>query len=346
MGRNGLFLRGLTKAALGAVATFALSSALAVSAFAEDLKMGQPTDGAMGWQPAASEFKVRVESFYDGLLLPIITLISLLVLGLLLWIMVRYNKKSNPVPAKFSHNTAIEIIWTLGPVIILVWIAVVSVSLLKFQNDMPTPDVVVKATGNQWYWTYDYPELGVTDIESRLLPAAGKDPETAKKAGVNYLLSTDNVLVVPVNKVVHVQTTATDVIHAFALPAFGIKIDAVPGRLNNTWFKATKTGIFYGQCSELCGQDHAYMPIEIKVVSDAEFDAYIIKAGGKTRSMIAAEEKAASQASAEATAAAAASQAAAESASAEAPPAVAAAPAPSAPAAAKAVAAPAAPVAQ
>ena len=289
-------MRGLFKAAVGALATSALSGALALSAAAEDL-VGEPTDKAMGWQPAASEFKVKVETFYDGLLFWTITAICVLVLGLLAWIVIRYNKKANPVPAKFSHNTLIEIIWTVVPVGILVVIAVYSVTLLKYQNDMPTPDVVVKATGNQWYWTYDYPELGVTDVESRLLPAA-QSLKTSDGVKVKYLLSTDNVLVVPVDKVVHVQTTATDVIHAWTVPAFGIKMDAVPGRLNNTWFKANKTGTFYGQCSELCGKDHAYMPIEVKVVSQAEFDDYIVKSGGKTRAMLAAEEQAAAQASA------------------------------------------------
>ncbi|MBW8881659.1 MAG: cytochrome c oxidase subunit II [Asticcacaulis sp.] len=298
------------------MATLALGGMLAVSAVAEELKVGEPTDKAMGWQPAASDFKVKVEDFYNNGLFPIITVISLFVLALLVWIVVRYNKKANPNPAKFSHNTLVEIIWTVVPVCILVFVAIWSISLLKFQNDMPPPDVVIKATGNQWYWTYDYPELGVTDVESRLLPAA-RDLKTSDGTQVKYLLSTDNVLVVPVNQVVQVQTTATDVIHSWTVPAFGIKMDAVPGRLNNTWFKANKTGTYYGQCSELCGQDHAYMPIEVKVVSQAEFDDYIVKAGGKTRAMLAADEQAAAQASAQTAAATAASEAAADSASAE-----------------------------
>ena len=172
LGRMGLY--GLTKAVSAGVITFLLGSALSVAAFAEDVKLndGQPTDKAMGWQPAASLFKVKVEHFYDYMLFPIITVISLLVLGLLAWIVIRYNKKSNPVPARFSHNTLIEIIWTAGPVLILVVIAIFSLSLLKYDNDMPTPDVVIKATGNQWFWTYDYPELGVSDVESRILPDA------------------------------------------------------------------------------------------------------------------------------------------------------------------------------
>lgn len=313
---KGLSGSGLFKAASGAIATLALSAAvsvsMSVSAFAEDV-LGQPTDKAMGWQPAGSALKRQTEWFYNDLLFPIIVAICLLVAGLLLWIMVRYNKKANPVPAKFSHNTLIEIIWTVIPVLILVVIAIYSLSLLRDYNNMPKPDVVVKATGNQWFWTYDYPELGVTDIESRLREDA-KDIKTAKAAGIPYLLEVDNVLVVPVNKVIHVQTTGADVIHSFTVPAFGFKIDAIPGRLNNTWFKAEKIGTYYGQCSELCGKDHAYMPIEVKVVSDADFDAFIIKNGGKTRAMIASEAAASAAAAEEA----AASAATAASASAEA----------------------------
>ena len=309
MGRIGLF-----RVAAGA-ATLLGGSALASLAFAADPEnYGQPTDKALGFQPAVTELGGRVTNFYNGMLLPIITIISLLVLGLLLWIVIRYNRKANPTPARFSHNTVIEIIWTVVPVAILVVIAVFSLGLLKDYNDMPTPDVVVKATGNQWFWAYDYPELGVTDVESRLLPEA-QDIAKAKAANIPYLLEVDNKLVVPVNRVVHIQTTGADVIHSFAVPAFRIKIDAIPGRLNNTWFKATRIGTYYGQCSELCGKDHAFMPIEVKVVSDADFDAYIIKQGGKTKAMLAAEAASAAQASAaaEASTATATSEAAAAS---------------------------------
>ena len=303
LGRMGLY--GHSKAVSAGVMTFLLGSALSVAAFAEDTKLneGQPTDKAMGWQPAATLFKVKVEHFYDYGLFPLITVISLFVLALLAWIVIRYNKKSNPVPARFSHNTLIEIIWTAVPVLILVVVAIFSLSLLKYENDMPTPDVVIKATGNQWFWTYDYPELGVSDIESRILPDA-LDMKKAEAAHIPYLLEVDNKLVVPVNRVVHVQTTGADVIHSFTVPAFGFKIDAVPGRLNNTWFKATRIGTFYGQCSELCGKDHAYMPIEVEVVSDADFDAFIIKNGGKTKAMIAADAASAAAASEAATASA------------------------------------------
>jgi cytochrome c oxidase subunit 2 len=324
MGIKGLFGRGLLKATVGAVATVALSAAVSASAFADEVKqtLGQPTDKAMGWQLPGSALKRQTEWFYNDLLFPIIVGICLLVLLLLVWIVIRYNQKANPVPAKFSHNTFVEIVWTVVPVLILVYIAIFSLGLLRDYNNMPKPDVVVKATGNQWFWTYDYPELGVTDIESRLREDA-KDIKTAHAAGIPYLLEVDNVLVVPVNKVIHVQTTGADVIHSFTVPAFGFKIDAVPGRLNNTWFKAEKIGTFYGQCSELCGKDHAYMPIEVKVVSDADFDAFIIKNGGKTRAMIAAEAASAASASeaaaASATEATSASAATAEAASAATP---------------------------
>ncbi|ESQ76534.1 cytochrome c oxidase subunit II [Asticcacaulis sp. YBE204] len=290
----------------------------ASAAFAKELE-GLPTDKAIHLQKGFSELKHDAVSFHDLILMPVITVITLLVLGLLIWIVVRYNKRTNPVAAKFSHNTAIEVAWTLIPVVILVVIAFFSFALLRKYNDMPTPDVVVKATGYQWYWAYDYPELGVEGVESRLLPEA-RDLKTAHAAKVPYLLGVDNELIVPVGKVVQVQVTGYDVIHAFALPAFGLKTDAVPGRLNSTWFRAEKTGIFYGQCSELCGVDHAFMPIAIRVVTPEQFDAYIVKAGGKTKAMLATEAAAARiEAEKAAADAAAASSATAASATADAP---------------------------
>ncbi|NQE65161.1 cytochrome c oxidase subunit II [Caulobacter sp. RHG1] len=259
---------GIRRVLTGASA-LAASVVFAGHALAEDL-MGQPTPGAIDLQPAASELKHHAIWFHNIILLPIITAITLLVLGLLIWIAVRYNKKANPVPAKFSHNTTIEIIWTLVPVLILMVIAIFSFRLLFHYNDMPKPYMTVKATGYQWYWGYEYPDQKVSEIVS--LPLT-KEQADAKK--VPYLLAADNAMVVPVNQVVRVQVTGADVIHAFALPAFGLKIDAIPGRLNETWFKAEKTGVFYGQCSELCGVDHANMPIEIQVVTQAQFDAWV-----------------------------------------------------------------------
>jgi cytochrome c oxidase subunit 2 len=176
----------------------------------------------------------------------------------------RFNARANPVPSKTTHNTMIEVAWTIIPVLILVGIAVPSFRLLFQQLDLPKADLTVKAVGKQWYWSYAYPDNGKFEFDS--LMAHEKQPR---------MLAVDNELVVPVNKVVRVQVTGADVIHSFGVPAFGIKVDAIPGRLNETWFKATKTGVFYGQCSELCGRDHAFMPIAVRVVSEQDFAAWI-----------------------------------------------------------------------
>ncbi len=201
--------------------------------------------------------------FHDFLSVLIIV-ITLFVLALLVIVVVKFNAKANPVPSRTTHNTLIEVAWTLVPVLILVGIAVPSFRLLFLELDVPKADLTIKATGKQWYWSYAYPDNGKFEFDS--LMAADKQPR---------LLGVDNEMVVPVNKVVRVQVTGADVIHAFAMPAFGVKIDAIPGRLNETWFKATKTGMFYGQCSELCGKDHAFMPIAVRVVSDQEFASWV-----------------------------------------------------------------------
>jgi len=240
--------------------------------------VGQPTDGALGLQPSASPLKVQATFFHDIILMPVITGITLLVLGLLVWIVIRYNKKSNPVPAKWSHNTFIEIVWTVLPVLILVGISLFSFRLLFAYHDMPTPDLTVKATGNQWNWSYEYPDQGVPEYVSNMIP----EDEIAARGMPHslYRLAADEPIVVPVGKTVRVLVTATDVIHAFALPAFGLKTDAIPGRVNETWFRADRTGVFYGQCSELCGVDHAFMPIQINIVTEAEFAAWVASKGG------------------------------------------------------------------
>ena len=248
----------------------ALSLALLTGCSGEPDRMGQPTPNAIDLQPAASQLKYDAIWFHNVILLPIIAVISLLVLGLLAWIVIRYNKKSNPVPAKWSHNTLVEVIWTVVPVLILVFISLFSFKLLFAYHDMPKVDLTVKATGNQWNWTYEYPDQGVAEYVSNILPE-----DEARARNVPYRLAADEPMVVPVGKTVRVLVTGADVIHAFALPAFGLKTDAVPGRVNETWFRADRTGVFYGQCSELCGVDHAFMPIEIKVVSQAEFDAWV-----------------------------------------------------------------------
>ena len=319
--------RRALKAAGGLMTGAAFAILFATPTWAQEL-WGQPTPGGIGLQKAASPLKHEVHNFHT-LLMVIITAIVLLVLGLLVWIVIRYNKKSNPVPARWSHNTLIEVIWTVAPVLILLVISLFSFRLLFAYNNMPTPDLTIKATGNQWNWGYEYPDQGIAEYVSNMLPE-----DQAKARGVPYRLAADEPIVVPVGKTVQVLVTAADVIHAFALPAFGLKIDAVPGRTNHTWFKAERTGTFYGQCSELCGVDHAFMPIEIRVVTQAEFEAWVASKGG---SMTKAADDAA-KAAAEAAAATAAAAAPAPAAAAPATDAA----APAAPAAATPAAAPAA----
>lgn len=261
------------RAAWGA-GTFATMATMAGLAAAQDL-MGQPTPGGIDLQPAAAPLKHDAIFFHNIVLMPVITLITLLVLGLLIWIVVRYNKRANPTPARWSHNTTVEIIWTVAPVVILVGIALFSFRLLFAYHDMPEPDLTVKVTGNQWNWAYEYPDQAVPEYISNMLPE-----EEARARGVPYRLAADEPMVVPVGRTVRLLVTAADVIHAVALPAFGLKTDAVPGRVNETWFKAERTGVFYGQCSELCGVDHAFMPLQINVVTQAEFERWVASKGG------------------------------------------------------------------
>jgi cytochrome c oxidase subunit II len=241
-----------------AVAGMALASG--GTAFAE---LGQPAAWEWTLQEAASPVMENITWFHNFLFV-LITLITLFVLALLVMVVMKFNSKTNPVPSRTTHNTLIEVAWTLIPVLILVGIAVPSFRLLFLQLDIPKADLTIKATGKQWYWSYAYPDNGKFEFDSLL--AADKKPR---------LLGVDNEMVVPVNKVIRVQTTGADVIHSFAVPAFGIKIDSIPGRLNETWFKATKVGMFYGQCSELCGKDHAFMPIAVRVVEEQEFAAWV-----------------------------------------------------------------------
>ncbi len=253
----------------GAAAAFWSAAALA-----QDM-IGQPTPGGISMQPGVTPLREDAIWFHNVILMPIITVITLFVLALIVIVAVRFNKRANPVPAKWSHNTPIEIIWTVVPVMILTVIAVFSFKLLFAYNDMPKPDLTIKATGYQWYWGFEYPDQKVDEFISNILP---EDQATARKEP--YKLATTEPLVVPVNKVVRVQVTGADVIHAFAVPAFGIITDAVPGRVNETWFKADRVGTYYGNCRELCGVDHAFMPIEVRVVSQADFEAWIAKKGG------------------------------------------------------------------
>ena len=235
-----------------------------------ELLLGQPTPGAIALQPAAAPLKHSVIFFHDMILMPIITVISLFVAGLLIYVIFRFNKKSNPTPARWSHNTPIEIIWTVLPVVILMVISIFSFRLLYAYHDSPKADVTVKMTGNQWYWTYEYPDHADFTYDSHLLPE-----DQAKAKGVPFRLAADHPMVVPVNKNIRVLVTGADVIHALGLPAFGLKTDAIPGRVNETWFRAEKVGVYYGQCSELCGVDHAFMPIQINVMDQPTYDTWI-----------------------------------------------------------------------
>jgi cytochrome c oxidase subunit 2 len=234
-----------------------------------------PLPWQMDMQPAVTPVMERIEDFHR-LLLVIITLISLFVLALLVWIVIRYNERANPTPSKVSHNTLLEVAWTIVPVIILVFIAIPSFRLLYFEADIPPADLNITAIGHQWYWSYQYPDNGKLQFDS-----IGLADDAAAKAGEPRLLGVDNPIEVPVNKVVVVTTAGADVIHSWAVPAFGVKMDAVPGRLNRTWFKVEKEGTYYGQCSELCGARHAFMPIEVKVVSEAEFQKWLAAAQKK-----------------------------------------------------------------
>lgn len=265
----------------------------------------QPVDWQMGLQEAATSIMHEIRWFEQYTLWFIIPVV-LFVLALIVIVVLRFRASANPVPSKTSHNTAIEIVWTLAPVLILLFLAFPSFNLLNAQLTQPeNPDVTIKATGTQWLWTYDYPatEEGGTDISFDSYILKEEDREAAgkvDKAVYPRLLAVDNEMVVPVNKTVRLLVTAapTDVIHAFALPAFGIKIDAVPGRLNETWFKAEREGLYYGQCSELCGKDHAFMPIAIRVVSDEQYATWLAAAASDvnaaTRALMASVEGAAS----------------------------------------------------
>ena len=265
--------QGIRALTVGAAAG-AVTALWAVSAMAEDL-IGQPTDGSMMMQPGVTPLKRDAIFFHNDILFPIITLITVFVAVLLLICVVRFNKKSNPVPATWSHNTPLEIAWTLVPVLILVVIAVFSFKLLFAYHDMPKPYMTVKATGYQWYWGYEYPDQKMPEFISNVLPE-----DKAKAAGKPFRLAATQPLVVPVNQTVQVLTTGADVIHAFAVPAFGVIMDAVPGKVNSTWFKVDRIGTYYGSCRELCGVEHAFMPIEVKVVSQPDFDAWVLARKG------------------------------------------------------------------
>jgi cytochrome c oxidase subunit II len=267
-------MKKINTVVFGLMATVAtLTSPTAVFA-----KAGMAEPWQLGLQDAATPVAEFIHSFHNWLL-AIITIITLFVLALLVIVMVRFNEKANPVPSKTTHHVGLEIAWTLIPVLILVGIAIPSLKLLYLERDIPVADMTIKVIGNpSWNWTYEYPDLGLNDdktakvsFTSYLLPE-----EKAKAANLPYLLATDVPVVVPVNKTVKLIITSDPegIIHAWTIPSFGMKIDAIPGRLNEDWFKAEYTGVFHGQCSELCGKEHAFMPIEVWVVDDDKFKAW------------------------------------------------------------------------
>ena len=235
-------------------------------AFAE---VGLSENWQLSFQEPATDLMSDIISFHSYILMPIITGISILVLLLLLYIAFRFNSSRNQVASTTTHNTVVEILWTVIPVVLLIIIAIPSFRLLYVSETIPKADLTIKAIGNQWYWSYEYPDYGDIVFDANML----NDDELSDPK--LRLLETDTQIVVPVNKVVKLQITSNDVLHAWTIPAFGVKMDAVPGKLNETWFKANKEGIFYGQCSELCGPKHAFMPINVKVVSDKEFEDWI-----------------------------------------------------------------------
>ena len=239
--------------------------------FASSAIANQPKEWQLGFQNAASEGMRDIVNFHNNLLLPIIIAISVFVLFLMIYASVRFRASKNPNPSKTTHNVAVEVLWTLIPCLILIVMAVPSFKILYKQDTIPKADLTIKAVGYQWYWGYEYPDENVI-FESYMIK------EEDLKENQPRLLAVDNEVVVPVNKVVKVLITANDVLHAWALPSFGVKRDAVPGRINETWFKADRTGTFYGQCSELCGIKHAYMPITVNVVTEEEYSQWLDKA--------------------------------------------------------------------
>ena len=244
---------------------------------ANEQGLGVPSNWGIDLQNPISEVAKDVYDMHFFVLI-IITLITLFVLALLLWVCYRYSEKNNKKPSKTVHNTLIEILWTAIPVLILVVIAVPSFKLLYKQDVIPEPDLTIKAIGYQWYWGYEYPDHGNFSYEAFMLQ--GED-EVEDGRPFKRMLTTDTIVVVPVNKIVRVQVTAADVLHSWAVPAFSVKTDAVPGRLNETWFKAEKTGIYYGMCSELCGVNHQSMPIEIHVVTEKDFEQWVAESQKK-----------------------------------------------------------------
>lgn len=289
-------MRFLTKVSGLATAAALMGSGAALAQQTLE-KVGLPVPQGVNFQPAATELARDIHGL-DNLILVIITVIVIFVTSLLIWCIVRFNQRANPKPASFTHNTLLEIGWTLVPVLVLFVIGAVSLPVLFKQQEIPEGEIVIKATGNQWFWSYQYVQDGTTPAEgeeplafdSYMIGSAATGGDTRRTPEVeqmladagyakeDFLLATDTAVVIPVGKVVVVQVTGADVIHSWTIPAFGVKQDAVPGRLAQLWFKAEREGVYFGQCSELCGKDHAYMPITVKVVSQPVYDAWLAQA--------------------------------------------------------------------
>lgn len=271
--------RGFAAASFGILA--------AGAAFAQDgisvPSVGKAQASGLGFQPAATELAVE-QQWLDHMMLIMITIVTVFVVGLMLYAIVRFNSRANPVPARFTHNTPLEIAWTIVPVFILLIVGAFSLPTLWHQQEIPEGDITIKVTGNQWYWNYEYLDDGVSFdalmLQKEELAAYGYAPD-------EYLLATDNAVILPINKTIVMQVTGADVIHSWTIPAFAVKQDAVPGRTAQLWFKPTMEGTFFGQCSEICGKDHTYMPITVKVVSQEVYDTWL--AGQKEASLGAPE---------------------------------------------------------
>lgn len=254
------------------ISAFLTSILMSAPAFAT---LGQPVPKGILLQDSASPMKEKMTHFHDYILFPLITAITIFVFVLLLIVIVRFNKKANPTPSKTTHNTLLEVVWTLVPVLILVVVAIPSMKMLYYVDKTVDAQMTVKAIGYQWYWGYEYPDNGGVNFLSNMVQDKDLRP------GQPRLLATDNAVVLPIDTDIKILTTAADVIHSWAVPALGIKLDAIPGRLNETWVRIDKEGTFYGQCSQLCGQNHAFMPIEVRAVSKAAFADWLKKQGGK-----------------------------------------------------------------
>lgn len=265
----------MTRSKIGAMAVGALLTALSLPAMAQEPVLGAPHDKGLGLQAPATALAEELDFVHNAILLPIITVITLFVMALLLIVIFRFNEKRNPVPSKTTHNTLLEVVWTVVPALILVFIAVFSFPLLYRQLEIPNPELTVRAIGHQWYWSYEYPDNGNFTFDARMIRKDEIQP------GQNYLLDTDNEVVLPVGTDIRIQITATDVIHSWTVPSFGVKHDGVPGKVNESWFNINQPGIYYGQCSELCGVEHAYMPIKIRAVSKEAFQAWVAEAQTK-----------------------------------------------------------------